>query len=90
MQYVQSTNLFSLCFQYEDQFKTILNGVKGDNSTKKLTSQFVSRFFSKYPALANDSLDAILDLCEDEEVDIRKQAIKDLPTLWFVSFTSRI
>jgi len=67
--------------KYEDQFKTILNGVKGDSSTKKLTSQFVSRFFSKYPALANDSLDAILDLCEDEEVDIRKQAIKDLPTL---------
>ena len=68
-------------FQYEDQFKTILNGVKGDNNTKKLSSQFISRFFSKYPTLANDSLDAILDLCEDEDVDIRKQAIKDLPTL---------
>jgi len=67
--------------KYEDQFKTILNGVKGDNSTKKLSSQFISRFFSKYPTLANDSLDAILDLCEDEDVDIRKQAIKDLPTL---------
>ena len=62
-------------------FKTILNGVKGDNNTKKLSSQFISRFFSKYPTLANDSLDAILDLCEDEDVDIRKQAIKDLPTL---------
>ena len=31
--------------------------------------------------MANDSLDAILDLCEDDNVDIRKQAIKDLPSL---------
>jgi len=67
--------------KYEEEFKTILNGVKGDNNTKRLSSQFISRFFSKYPTLANDSLDAILDLCEDDDVDIRKQAIKDLPTL---------
>ena len=26
-------------------------------------------------------MDAILDLCEDDDVDIRKQAIKDLPNL---------
>ena len=31
--------------------------------------------------MANDALDAILDLCEDDNVDIRKQAIKDLPSL---------
>ena len=68
-------------FQYEEQFKTILLGVRGDNNTKKLASQFTSRFFSKFPTLANDSLDAILDLCEDDNVDIRKQAIKDLPSL---------
>ena len=68
-------------FQYEEQFKTILSGVRGDNNTKKLASQFTSRFFSKFPTLANDSLDAILDLCEDDNVDIRKQAIKDLPSL---------
>merc|ERR1711935_50375 len=67
--------------KYEEQFKTILSGVHGDNNTKKLASQFTSRFFSKFPTLANDSLDAILDLCEDDNVDIRKQAIKDLPSL---------
>lgn len=67
--------------KYEDEYKTILAGVKGDKSTKKLASQFISRFFSKYPSLANEALDAVLDLCEDDEVDIRKQAIKDLPSL---------
>lgn len=65
----------------EDQYKIILNGVKGDVSTKKLASQFIARFFSKFPNLANHALDAILDLCEDEDIDIRKQAIKDLPIL---------
>ena len=58
-----------------------MNGVKGDVSTKKLASQFIARFFSKFPNLANHALDAILDLCEDEDIDIRKQAIKDLPIL---------
>ena len=67
--------------KYEEQYKTILLGVKGDNNTKKLASQFISRFFAKFPNLANQALDAILDLCEDEDVDIRKQAIKDLPSL---------
>ena len=58
-----------------------MNGVKGDGNTKKLASQFIARFFAKFPNLANQALDAILDLCEDEDVDIRKQAIKDLPLL---------
>lgn len=68
--------------KYEEQYKTILLGVKShDTNTKKLSSQFIARFFAKYPNLANQALDAILDLCEDEDVEIRKQAIKDLPSL---------
>ena len=34
-----------------------------------------------FPALTEKSIDAMLDLCEDTNVDIRKQAIKDLPVL---------
>ena len=54
----------------------ILNGVRGDAQTKRLSSQFIARFFTKFPNLANSSLDALLDLCEDDDVNIRKQAIK--------------
>ena len=68
-------------FQHEEQYKIILQGVQGDSNTKKLASQFIARFFAKFPTLGNDALDAILDLCEDEDIDIRKQAIKDLPIL---------
>lgn len=62
-------------------FQIILSGVKGDTQTKRLSSQFITRFFIKFPNLANESLNAILDLCEDDDVNIRKQAIKDLPML---------
>ena len=68
-------------FQHEEQYKIILQGVQGDSNTKKLASQFIARFFAKFPTLGNAALDAILDLCEDEDIDIRKQAIKDLPIL---------
>ena len=33
----------------------------------------IGRFFSFYPGLADQSIDAMLDLCEDGNVDIRKQ-----------------
>ena len=39
------------------------------------------RFYSHFPDLVDKAIDAMLDLCEDPVVDIRKQAIRDLPTL---------
>ena len=62
-------------------YETILSGVKGDASCKRLASQFITRFFARFPSLSQRGLDAILDLCEDDDVNIRKQAIKDLPSL---------
>merc|ERR1711963_816203 len=67
----------NLQFSYE----IILSGVKGDSSCKRLASQFISRFFARFPNSASQGLDAVLDLCEDDDVNIRKQATKDLPTL---------
>ena len=64
-------------FQFVTEFRSILLGVKSDDSAaKRLTSQFIVRFFPKFPDLSSEALDAILDLCEDEDVAIRKQAIK--------------
>ena len=69
-------NKYFLLFKNAADYKIILSGVRGDAQTKRLSSQFIARFFTKFPNLANDSLDAILDLCEDDDVNIRKQAIK--------------
>lgn len=67
---------FFICKQNATQFRTILLGVKGDQQAKRLASQFIARFFTKFPNLANEALDALLDLCEDDDINIRKQAIK--------------
>jgi len=63
------------------EYEEILAGVKGADNCKRLSSQFIARFFGYFPAQMDQSIDAMLDLCEDSNVDIRKQAIKDLPIL---------
>lgn len=67
--------------EHVSDYQQILLGVKGDDQTKKLASQFISRFYPHYPEQSDASIDAMLDLCEDLNVEIRKQAIKDLPHL---------
>jgi hypothetical protein len=67
--------------EHVTEYQEILQGVKGDDQTKKLASQFISRFYIQYPEQSDQSIDAMLDLCEDLNVEIRKQAIKDLPHL---------
>jgi len=73
--------------EHENEFRTILGSVRssagsgGASGVKRLASQFIARFAPKFPGLGNESLDAILDLCEDDDLNIRKQAIKDLPLM---------
>jgi len=64
-----------------DAYKAIMRGTTGGSNEKRLASQFIARFFKFFPSLFNQSLDAMMDLCEDADVNIRKQAIKDLPAL---------
>lgn len=67
--------------EHEKEYLEILAAVKGSAKEKRLASQFIARFFKDFPGLADQALEAQLDLCEDEDVSIRKQAIKDLPLI---------
>ena len=67
--------------QHEQEYKDILGAVKGSANEKRLASQFISKFFGKFTKFANEAFDALLDLIEDEDINIRKQAIRDLPTI---------
>ena len=58
-----------------------MDAVKGGPNEKRLASQFIAKFFNKFPEHADTAMEALLDLCEDEDVQIRKQAIRDLPTI---------
>uniref|UniRef100_A0A665X4A3 Apoptosis inhibitor 5 n=1 Tax=Echeneis naucrates TaxID=173247 RepID=A0A665X4A3_ECHNA len=64
---------------HKDAYQVILDGVKGGPKEKRLAAQFIPKFFSSFPELADAAINAQLDLCEDEDVSIRRQAIKELP-----------
>lgn len=48
----------------------ILAAVKGTPKEKRLASQFIARFFKSFPSLADQALEAQLDLCEDDDVSV--------------------
>ncbi|MGH0133128.1 UNVERIFIED_CONTAM: hypothetical protein FKN15_021932 [Acipenser sinensis] len=65
--------------QHKGAYQGILDGVKGGPKEKRLAAQFIPKFFKSFPELADAAINAQLDLCEDEDVSIRRQAIKELP-----------
>ncbi|KAJ2950592.1 hypothetical protein O0L34_g8843 [Tuta absoluta] len=67
--------------KHEKEYLEILAAVKGSDKEKRLASQFIAKFFNSFPNLAEQAIEAQFDLCEDDDVAIRKQAIKDLPNL---------
>lgn len=67
--------------KHEKEYLEILAAVKGSDKEKRLASQFIAKFFNSFPTLADQAIEAQFDLCEDDDIAIRKQAIKDLPTL---------
>lgn len=59
------------CFlQHRDAYQVILNGVKGGPKEKRLAAQFIPKFFSAFPDMADTAINAQLDLCEDEDVSV--------------------
>ncbi|MEQ2218194.1 hypothetical protein XENOCAPTIV_030911, partial [Xenoophorus captivus] len=53
---------------HKDAYQAILDGVKGGPKEKRLAAQFIPKFFSSFPELADAAINAQLDLCEDEDV----------------------
>lgn len=52
-------------------------GVKGTEKEKKLASQFIPKFISSFPELENEAIDAMFDLCEDDDVNVSILLILD-------------
>jgi hypothetical protein len=47
-----------------------LKAVSGGSSEKKLASQLIARFFKSFPSVAEQAINALLDLCEDDDVEV--------------------
>jgi hypothetical protein len=58
----------------------ILNAAHGSEKEKKLASQFIPKFYKHFPSLNELAIDRQLDLCEEDDIQIRRMAIKELPS----------
>lgn len=65
----------------ESDYVGIISAAKGSTKSKQLAAQLIPRFFKHFPNLSSEAINAQLDLCEEDELGIRVQAIRGLPLL---------
>ncbi|CAH1124429.1 unnamed protein product [Ceutorhynchus assimilis] len=59
-------------------YQECIQGVKDSWPANKLTIQIISKFYKHFPHLQQQSLDCVLDLCENDDGQTRMHAIKYL------------
>lgn len=57
--------------QHTSAYEGIIKAAKGSLGEKKLAAGFITRFFQHFPTLAESAMDAMLDLIEDEDAQVR-------------------
>ncbi|OVA14487.1 Apoptosis inhibitory 5 [Macleaya cordata] len=62
-------------------YEGIIRAAKGSIKAKQLAAQLIPRFFKFFPSLSSQAVEAHFDLCEEEELGVRVQAIRGLPLL---------
>ncbi|KAH9528819.1 Apoptosis inhibitor 5 [Dermatophagoides farinae] len=67
--------------QFESDYLAVLNAVHGSSQEKQFCSQFISKFFVHFPDHYESAIELLLDLCEDDDPNIRLPAIKELPNI---------
>ncbi|MCO5603770.1 hypothetical protein L7F22_057922 [Adiantum nelumboides] len=65
----------------ESDYLGVISAAKGSSKSKQLAAQLIPRFFKHFPSLSSEGINAQLDLCEEDELGIRVQAIRGLPLL---------
>ncbi|KAK9267135.1 hypothetical protein L1049_009554 [Liquidambar formosana] len=65
--------------QNVSDYEGIIEAAKGSIKAKQLAAQLIPRFFKFFPNLSDKAVDTHLDLCEEEELGVRVQAIRGLP-----------
>lgn len=44
--------------------------MSGTSKEKRLASQFIARFFKHFPSHGEEAVEALVDLCEDEDLAV--------------------
>jgi len=76
--FVESINKATEKSKEEDSYRLMIDSVKSGPEVKQLLAQFIPRFCQFFPQLSEQAINAQLDLCEDEKLNIRVFAIRGL------------
>ncbi|GJP35141.1 hypothetical protein CLOM_g19656 [Closterium sp. NIES-68] len=67
--------------QNEKDYLGVIAAATGSSKAKLFAAQQIPRFFKFFPQLSAEGINAQLDLCEDDDINIRLPAIRGLPFL---------
>lgn len=56
-----------------DAYQKLIEAVKQGPQEKKLALQFIAKFCKNFPAELTKTIEATIDLCEDEDITVREQ-----------------
>ncbi|GAM26405.1 hypothetical protein SAMD00019534_095800 [Acytostelium subglobosum LB1] len=62
-------------------YSQVLQLSKVSKQTKQLSSQFLSKYFKRFPTLQGQALESLIDLIEEDDIPIRINAIKAFPSI---------
>lgn len=54
-----------------DAYHKLIEAIQKSPQEKKLSLQFISKFCKNFPTELNKTLEAVIDLCEDEDITVR-------------------
>ncbi|KAL5034159.1 hypothetical protein BDV3_003735 [Batrachochytrium dendrobatidis] len=61
-----------------DAFSFILKAAKQVQQVKLMAASVIPKYVSSFPSMVEEAFNTQLDLCEDEDIQIRKESIKNL------------
>ncbi len=53
-----------------DAYKNLIEAIKQGPQEKKLALQFIGKFCKNFPAEMTKTIEAVFDLCEDEDITV--------------------
>jgi hypothetical protein len=51
-------------------YKSLLAKSKSSAQTKRLAARFIPKFANKAAAMADEGLEALIDLCEEDDIEV--------------------
>eukprot|EP00026_Physarum_polycephalum_P006046 Phypoly_transcript_06086.p1 GENE.Phypoly_transcript_06086~~Phypoly_transcript_06086.p1 ORF type:complete len:589 (-),score=107.81 Phypoly_transcript_06086:81-1763(-) len=67
--------------KYEALYEEILQGSKGGQKSKMLVAQFIPKYLPHFQKFADKSINSLIDLCEEDDLATRVNAIRALPII---------